>query len=385
MKKIAHIVSDEKFIDTAYLSFADNKLAIENTYFCLSDRKELVYIKMANITLVPLKYAETKEFAKQLNSFDLLIFHNLYEKEKRSIVFNVNGKVKIWWIGWGVDYYNIIRGAYHDLFKPETLCFIKRQHSYGQFGYILHNYIKKSFLHARIFRSGYLKRIDYFSPVIAPIEFDLVAGSSHNNFKAKKIDWNYGVLLNNDPSKTKPASFDVIVGNSGAMTNNHVDVFKYISFLDDDRNVIVPLSYSGNEAYKSFVLNKSSEYLKTRFTPLYDYMSLPDFNSMIQHSGFAVFNSIRQQAYGNINFLLTKGVKVFLDARNPIYIYLTQQGVKLFKIEDINAESMNTLLPDIDTTNNFHIIHQLIGEARIKEKTLKALTKIFEGEVTKSP
>ena len=381
LKKIGHIVSDEKFIDAAYLSFASTALPVEHTYYCLTDRKEVKYIKTAKVEIVSFKYANSKEFAMLLSSYDLLIFHNLYEKEKRKIVLNVDANVKIWWIGWGVDYYHFIKGSYSNLFKPETLRFIKHQYRYGQLVHQLYKTLKNSFLFSRTYRHNYLAKIDYFSPVISDIEFDLVAGNNLN-FKAKKIDWNYGVLLNKDLSKTKPVSYDVIVGNSAATTNNHADVLKLLSFILDSRNIIVPLSYGGNDAYKSFVMENASKYVKTKFTPLIDYMSLTDFNNIIQNAGFAIFNSIRQQAYGNINFLLSRGVKVFLDARNPIYLYLTQHGVKVFTIDEIDAVSINTPLSDIEAKHNFNIIHQLIGDKRIREKTVQALIEILKGEAT---
>lgn len=126
---------------------------------------------------------------------------------------------------------------------------------------------------------------------------------------------------------------DIMVGNSAALTNNHVSIYKRLSKLRlNSRKIVSPLSYGGDNKE---VLKQGVKILGERFVPLIDFVPLEEYNRLLLTIRTYIFGSYRQQAMGNIIVALFLGAAVFIDKRNTISSRLKEIGCVFFYIDEL--------------------------------------------------
>jgi dTDP-N-acetylfucosamine:lipid II N-acetylfucosaminyltransferase len=141
-----------------------------------------------------------------------------------------------------------------------------------------------------------------------------------------------------NPIFTRGVSSDnILIGNSADPTNNHLDSFHWLQLQQIDfenRKVIVPLSYGGNEEYKKKVLTAGRDAFGDAFHPLLDFIPYPDYIDIVRSCRFVMMNHRRQQAAGNVFMALAFGATVYLNPDSTITSGLKRMG---FHIRDINV------------------------------------------------
>jgi len=103
---IVHLVHDEKFIDMAFRIF-EEVAPNQNECIALSPSPELTFIKTTPCRIVDPLTANLKEVASQLEQYDVIVVHML-DFYKQQVLQYVSKKTRIVWIGFGVDYYDLI-------------------------------------------------------------------------------------------------------------------------------------------------------------------------------------------------------------------------------------------------------------------------------------
>jgi len=116
LKRIAHIVSDEKFIDSAFNIFnlIEN---CKNTFYCLHLKANLEFIKCAEVEIIK---TISNEWVAFLDTFDLVIFHSLIELRKKELLARLKETTQVLWIGWGADYYHLMGSSFNNLYLNHT-------------------------------------------------------------------------------------------------------------------------------------------------------------------------------------------------------------------------------------------------------------------------
>ena len=102
----------------------------------------------------------------------------------------------------------------------------------------------------------------------------------------------------------------------------------------------MPLSY-GNDEYKKWLLDNIDE---SDTIPILDFMPSEDYYKILDSCSYAVFGTIRQQALGNINYAISKGIKVFLYKDSVVYKNNIELGFVVYAIEDMDKASLSTPL-----------------------------------------
>lgn len=337
MKKIIHIVSDEKFIDMAYREF-EYEAPGKNIFIIPSKPHLLKYIKHANIT-----FLDNNEIKLLLSSEHCcaIIFHSLGYHYSHILKWIPAGKKTIW-LGWGYDYYtSLLSTKYpYGLLLSETQQIAKQCISTNLVSSIkkkIKTYIKILVGRKNHISESLLKKVDYFIPVL-DVEYKLVL-KFNPWFKPKYIPWNYGTLEDDfitDDYDNGELGSNILVGNSAAMENNHSEVFHFIKNNVDfsDRKIVVPLSY-GDSRYAEYIIKTGYDLFGSAFTPLRDFMDKDEYIELLQSCGYVFMNHLRQQALGNINIMLSKGAKVFLNSSSPIYDWLVKKDAFVFTIESL--------------------------------------------------
>ncbi len=118
MKRILHLVNDEKFVGFAHESFIGEKAA-QSDFWVLSGAKSLKHIKFP-CQLLTVDQFYTEETIAIVNAYDLIVLHFLDAKYDR-LLQNTSLKPKILWVGWGGDYYWLVDTlADFHMYKPIT-------------------------------------------------------------------------------------------------------------------------------------------------------------------------------------------------------------------------------------------------------------------------
>lgn len=379
---IIHIASDEKFINSAHWQF-ENAFPNSNVFYIFtSDKsKDFKYVTpQPNINKFDIS-TDLPSFLASLSANEILIFHSLSESFF-PLILQLPKTVQCVWMCFGYEIY-----ADKRFFKEASLYDSITQKRFGK-GEAKSKYLVLE--SARPFIRKVNKNLPLSSLEIkkkAISRMDYIASSFVEEqeaiqklIKQKKKTfpfWYYPIeqMVNIDETIVNDRNA-IIIGNSGTMSGNHLDVFDKIkSFSCTDRTIVVPLSY-GNETYIKEILDEGKATFGSQFKPLTDFMPLNEYNQIIKQCGVALLCNYRQQAVGNTISLLWFGSKVFLSTNNPFYHYLKRIGVEVFSYEsDLNDQSSLELLSNETIQNNreallYHLNTNLL-QAELKEAIAK--------------
>lgn len=134
-------------------------------------------------------------------------------------------------------------------------------------------------------------------------------------------------------------SHTILLNHHASPTGNHATLIKKLSSFKgiEDFQIITPLSY-GSNMIRNYVKRKGMRVFKDNFVPLMDYMPRDEYYEIVGRVEVAIFGQKRQEAAGNLDFLLTNGTKVFMREENVLYQHYKKMGYVVFSFEhDLNS------------------------------------------------
>ena len=142
---------------------------------------------------------------------------------------------------------------------------------------------------------------------------------------------------------------DILLGNSAALSNNHLDAIEKLRAFDlDGRRVFCPLAYGG-ASFGDALAEAGRVRLGDAFVPLMEFMPLDEYNNILSRCGVIVMNHERQQAMGNIITALWLGAKLYLNETTTVWRYLRRIGIKAYSISvELRPENPVALDPPPD-------------------------------------
>ncbi|MCB1097944.1 MAG: TDP-N-acetylfucosamine:lipid II N-acetylfucosaminyltransferase [Verrucomicrobiae bacterium] len=338
---IVHICNDEKFIDTAMELFdAAHDSGDYLVVLGIENADQLVNIRRARVgECLLLVRGEEKEFWGRFKEYQGVVFHSL-NSDFIELAREAPQGLRLAWLSFGFDL--------HEAYPPLAISLLAR-HTAG---------IKRSMSLATRMRAYWTpltailcqlgvrrtaRTRDYLSAVsrmdccatVLPNEWNEIR--SLPGFRAVLLRFNYGwveSLVPNPEKNNSQQGGNILVGNSNAMTCNHVDAFyKISSMLQPTTKVIVPLSYGGervySDRYQEIIMRKGRKILGDAFMPLTEFVPKERYMEIMSSCGTVVMNHHRQQALGNIIAAVYLGANVFINPRNPALEFLLGIGVKV--------------------------------------------------------
>jgi hypothetical protein len=374
---ILHIVPDEKFIDMAYNMF-EKASPNNNEFMVVTKQKSFKYIKTTPVTkITPIEFSN-KKFMNNLKQYEFVVLHWL-DFFKMRLLLKVDKNIKFVWIGWGGDYYDYIKLKNGSLLLPKTE---KVSHLISKQNKSVKSHIKSLIKKFYFFGNRKLRainRINYFAPVLEN-EYQLMQNSLQR-FEPKFLDWNYGTLEDDFIRGYEDAAIcgnNILIGNSATLPNNHLEAFDTLKVLNiDNRKVIAPLSY-GDEHYANLIIESGKKFFGNAFEPLTEFMEIDEYVQKIASCSVVIMNHLRQQAVGNIIIMLYIGAKVFLNKENPAYIFLKQNGIVLFSLEELTQDQIDTELSIDQIENNRAALRKLWGREVALKKTQQLINTMRE-------
>ena len=374
---ILHIATDEKFIDAAFRVFEKVKPG-ENKLIIVTSEDELNFVKKSPFEGRTINELRSKEFTEYLQEFSAIILHSLS-------FFNINFpiNVKVLWIGFGFDYYDLIYSKRSSLLMPKTIELnrsLNRKSSLKKLVKLI-PFSKKLYALIRGNRSKLkvINEIHFFAPVLKS-EYESVANVV-NSLRPDFIDWNYGTLEDDHIKGFEDKRVfgnNILIGNSASYENNHLEAFDLLRECNiKGRDLVCPLSY-GDSKYQNKVCRAASHIFGERFNALTRFMPIDEYIKILSSCSVVIMNHIRQQALGNIITMLYLGSTVFLRDENPIYKFLISEGVKIFSIQDleINCDLIDYQICDEELKVNRNILNKHWSREVIEEKTRLLINEI---------
>ena len=357
--KIFHWVTDDKFIDDLICVLEYTKGCHSHTYGIIGDADGhyFTYIKRKEC----IRIFRSCELLMALNSYDVIVLHGL-RAGAYELLNMLPNTIKVVWFAWGYDLYTIPTKNRPfikiPLYRPLTKQAIRNNLR----GYLAEWHVELNYLRDRMSIEKAISRVDYFSGVI-PQEYEMMKRNPF--FKAKRLDFHY-FSLNDEVSEINlknpsPTGDNILIGNSGDPTNNHLDAFQYLRTIDIlDKKIYVPLSYGGTERYREEVKSVGKKYWGDSFVPLDTFLPYEEYCKIISSCGNVVMFHERQQAMGNIRQGLWYGCKVFLSISGLPYRYYNNLGLQVFSVQhDLNANRIDAPLLPVEVEQNRS---KMIGE-----------------------
>lgn len=358
MEKILHFVKDNKYIDwfiDVISQYFHNDL---HTFVFITNNSEVSFknIRKNACRILLIRESKVVDFIKK-NDYKIIIIHGLPSIPYTQLSQIPKGVIVVW-KAWGYDIYTQPKDYYRplipikNLYRKKTKSFL-----YPTYKARIRRFKKviKGLLNKKAFENS-IKRIDYFSGVISP-EYNLM--KQYNSFfHAKQTSFGYFSLEHLKPSDENelPVNGDnILIGNSGDPTNNHLDAFEIVKKVNiGNRKIYSFLSYGGTDEYRKKVITEGKKIWGNNYIPITEFLSFDDFNKIVADCGNVIFFHERQQAGGNINQALSIGCKVFMSDTSVFYNHKKKLGYTIFNIfKDFNEKELAKPL-DVQIKKNNH-------------------------------
>ena len=378
--KIIHICQDEKFINSAIQQF-EFCFPNSNTFYVVSHLSDFVHVKFEQCVQV-CKREQLRTIAQTIDKSVLVVLHSLSDTFY-DFVLQLPKENTIIWLCFGFEIYNDV-----NFFKTKNLLDTITKNRFPEVKTLKKKKIKDLFrpyyrllnknlpLSSREYKVKVLKRINFLGSSFQE-EFEAICLL----IKQKKhfFDFWYYPLeqILNVSAPLNLNKKNILIGNSGSTSGNHLDVFDQLKRYNlIAEKIIVPLNY-GESNYIDVVVNEGNNHFSQKFQPLLEFLSLQEYNVILEGVGIAIFNNRRQQAVGNTIALLWMGAKVFLSKHNPFYHFLKRKGLNIYCYEiDLNEQNCNQLLSLQQIEQNRSVLFNLLNREKLAVKLQEQILKI---------
>jgi len=146
-------------------------------------------------------------------------------------------------------------------------------------------------------------------------------------------------LLHIRENTTSPLK--ITLGNSATETNRHMAALDLLSkYKNENLQIYIPLSY-GDPEYAKTVATKAKEIFGDKVVVLDQFMPPEEYNKHLSEMDIGIFNHNRQQALGNIAYLLASGAKIYLNNDSPLWEIYDEMKFHIHSINTIQGMSYN--------------------------------------------
>lgn len=174
-------------------------------------------------------------------------------------------------------------------------------------------------------------------------------------------------LVFDEPSHER---INVVAGNSASVTNCHLEIFRQLAALRDEIEVYCPLSY-GDAAYAEEVSAAGRDIFGTHFHPMLDFVPKDAYIRWLNTMDVGVFANDRQQALGNIFYLMRLKKKVYLRKGTSMWNnFVNTKKVTVYDfmtIPQLDASAFRSIPQRVADENAVRIKDFIYGPERIEQ------------------
>lgn len=333
MSNIVHIIYLDKFSEP-YCNFVKSNFnASEHVFITYSEKNSLYSRDYSDLHLTASLGAYLKAVPKLIKA-DKIILHGAFSNKVLLFLYLQPWLLKkMDWVIWGKDLQVLV----DSVGSPIALYVRKRVLSQAA-GFI--TYLESDYKKAKTA----LKSTAKFKECIAYLS---------------------NVVSTDDvPSAVPAVNKCLLVGNSSDPSNMHEEVFKKLEpYLANITSVVVPLAY-GDNVHAKDIRQIGELAFGEKFFPLLTMQSLEEYYKTLNSIDIAYFNHNRQQAMGNIIYLLANGKTVYLRKDTSSWNFFTSIGVEVNAISELSLEE----LPFSIRVKNSKLILSYFNKSNLKSQ-----------------
>lgn len=365
-----HLALDEKFINASVDMF-EKYYPGENYFIIDKNEKDRRFVSLRdNVFFIPFKQSnwlnrivECCHF-QPTDKFNVIVHYLSRHSANRALSLKHHACVnKICWIFYGADLYVYLnetgKYALYDYKVEGWISQLKRKIKLW-LGY--YNYVEK-----------FCAELDYFC-FWNYYDYKLLCKYVKTNAQFKFFYYinstsNASSYDNMKLSESKQNIF--LINHSASFTGNHVTILKKLSSLSiDDIKLIIPISY-GPKEHADLIEKEAMKLFPNKYILLKDYMPRNEYYSIVDKCQCAIMGHRRQEAGGNISFLLLHGKKVFLREDNSLLQYYKNLGCFVYSFEkDLNSKEDLKPLTKEQQEINRKILLERISPQKIDDMML---------------
>lgn len=339
--KAVHIFTDSKFIPWVKSSFAQH--AWESTFIVLQASSSTVAHTVNEVIYVPIENDWKSKVLKIIDTSQI-VFHYFLDNHKASLVIDSSGPAIHCWCFYGAEIYQQTPLFRDILYGPVTRKYL---------------WLLPEIRYRVKLRSFYYRMLKREKPPVTLLQQAIkkISGIlwyvpeeiAFINTRIKLPPWynfqffSFSDIIPDPEARCQSNNHKILVGNSATIENNHLDVLNALQQVQNPTySVSLPMTYGLFPRYKSLVKRKFSKALKERAFFLENHMPLEKYYSYLSEHPTAAFLHHRQQALGNVLYMLYIGAKVYLSRDNIIVQWLRNNQVRVFIFEDEFVNDLNT-------------------------------------------
>jgi len=343
---VLHLSHDDKFIDLMIDEF-NQVSSFKNKYVVYTNevQSSLKFIKHPDVFHAKKGSDEFNDLIGDISGYKAIFVHYL-SSYLSEFVLSLPKNTPLFMIFWGAEIFTL-KEFYNDNLLTETKDLINKITPKNKFKFafnpknlVLEIKRMKARRNDEIKRKKALKRVNYFCHWI-PEDFNFIR--SKISFNSKLLDFIYGplevVIGEHYDSQFSEGDGNVLLGNSGNETNNHLESLSALKNAGcKDRLIYTPLSYSAlSRLYIDIVVRKGKELFGDSFVPLFEFIPKEEYHKILNSCDFVVMNHLRSQGGAVNRFALYQGKKLFMNNSSNMCQFYKKNGLSIFSLTDCNS------------------------------------------------
>ncbi len=370
-----HLLSDKKFLPWIKRTFSlPNWSAF---YIVLNpNQKNYSHPLEDNILEVSADEYGEKIILESLHQYDIA-FHYFLDNMKAEIIAKSANKILHYWCFYGAEVYqqtSLFRNELYGVYTKRILRVLPEI----RFRYDLRKFYYKYILFKKAPVDSLQAAIPHIHAILWYVEEEVKLIGRKINLPPWQFFQFFNVvdIIPPGTKTTNTKSKKILIGNSATIENNHADVLPgLLEIIDKEYTFSLPMTYGQFARYKTRIKTTYSRALNDRVTYLEEHLELDEYYQFLHEHPTAIFLHYRQQALGNILYLLYTGTKVYLSENNIIYTWLIKHDIEVFKFEEAFQSDVSTnqlTLDHASIAKNQQNIMQLLDHQR-NDITIRAI------------
>lgn len=340
---ILHLMTDDKFTDCIIDQFeavAPNKSIYFIEVKSHAEKRKYVKSNHKNIIFDSALSEKYLKLTENLETYCVVILHNIINFYKQKLVAAASEKIRFHWMCWGYDFYNL-KSSQNLYLSYESQKYISNSRNMQWYFKTFVKKINLGFYYRKMIKSSTAYNHKNYKDLFIKVQSftTVVPNEAEIINQALKTNMTYIPLKYGDLNSLIRTSKEFIcyesnffIGNSATPSSNHLEAIKLLnSLIEPTQKIYLPLSY-GDEQYAEYI-KKESQKLNNNLIFLEEFIDNKSYNEILLKCGNVIMNHYRQQAMGNILMALYNGARVFLNIKNPIFDYLSDEGFLVFNLE----------------------------------------------------
>ncbi len=295
------------------------------------------------------------------------VIHYFLDQVKAEVIKRSNKNVKHYWYFFGADIYQQFPQFRNEIYGRSTITWMNK-----------HPFESQRLLLRRIkynlkFKKAPHKILEDCFHRIDAILWYVEDEIEYIGKKIKLPPFQYFKFFKPTDLLHEPADVDrtagkVLIGNSATPENNHLDVLAVLKSLNHPTNeptYTLPISYGGESGYRKDIKAAYTEVLNQQVEFLEGLVPLKEYYRILSQHPTAIMLHYRQQALGNIFYLIHQGSKVYMSESNVIYHWLRKNAIEVFSFESqftLDYERNELVLSQIQIERNKQAIMKLLSK-----------------------